>query len=101
MDTLLKEISKYPNGTELIAEWANGCVVHGNIDTIYETDNELEMDDKNYEEFHAFLLYVTDISVKANEKQAFKKGDFIEVSMQNPPQRILLSDKEVVWESKW
>ena len=40
MDILLDVINKHPNGTELVVEWKNGCVVRGSIDTIYETDLE-------------------------------------------------------------
>jgi len=98
MDILLKAINKYPNGTELTVEWGNGCIVYGSIDTIYETDNGLELDDDKYKEFYACLLYVIDVLKQAEGEQEFSKGDFIEISLQKPPLKILLSDKTVIWE---
>lgn len=100
MDILLKEISKYPNGTELFVKWKNGDIVYGSIDTIYETDNGLELEDKKYKEFYACLLYVLDILGVADENKGFVKGDFIEISMQNPPQEISLKDETIIWEQK-
>ena len=98
MDTLLRAIAHYPNGTELIIEWENGCTVLGDIDTIYETDNELDLDDKNYQEFYACLFHVTNILGHSNEKEHFSIGDSIEVSMQNPPLTVCLKDKTIIWE---
>ncbi len=49
---MVREISKYPNGTYLKIEWENSqLVLEGIIDTIYETDNGLEEDDAGYMEF--------------------------------------------------
>jgi len=98
MDTLLRAISQYPNGTDLIVEWKDGCTVLGDIDTIYESDNELESDDEAYQEFHVCLLHVNDIIGHTNEKEHFSKGDFIEISMQKPPSRVRLKDKTIIWE---
>ena len=54
MDEMMREISKYPNGTYLKIEWENSqLVLEGIIDTIYETDNGLEEDDTGYMEFYA------------------------------------------------
>ena len=40
IDDMVREISKYPNGTYLKIEWENSqLVLEGIIDTIYETDN--------------------------------------------------------------
>lgn len=100
MDKLIKSLSKYPNGTTLIIEWINGCTVLGEIDTIYETDNELEAEDENYQEFYVCLLHVTNILRQSNEMTHFSVGDLIEISMQNPPSKIMLKDQEIVWEHK-
>ena len=58
------------------------------------------IEDKEYEEFYACLLYVLDILGIANDNQGFAKGDFIEISMKNPPQEISLKDKTIIWEQK-
>ena len=100
MDKLIKSLNKYPNGTLLIIEWINGCIMLGEIDTIYETNNELEPENENYQEFYACLLYVKDIFSNSNEMNYFSIGDFIEISMQNPPSKIMLEDRGVVWEYK-
>jgi hypothetical protein len=98
MDELLKAIAKYPNGTKLIIEWKNGCTALGEIDTIYETYNDLDFEDPNYEEFYACAFLVTDIICHSKEKENFSKGDLIEISIQNPPLRVRLKDKTIIWE---
>jgi len=99
VDNLLKAINQYPNGTDIIVEWEDGYIVSGIIDTIYETDNELDPDEKAYQEFYVCLLFVNDIIEPSNnEKTHFSVGDFIEISMQKPPLRVCLKDKTIIWE---
>lgn len=98
MDELLKAIAKHPNGTKLIIEWKDGCTVIGEIDTIYETYNDLDFDDPNYEEYYACVFLVTDIIGHSDEKEHFSKGDLMEISMQNPPLRVHLKDGTIIWE---
>lgn len=97
MDELIKEINKYPNETILIVKWENNLVVKGKIDTIYETDNGLDVDEDRYQEFYACLLAVLEIlSLPAGDVNI---DDFIEISMQNPPLEVELDNKVVIWKN--
>lgn len=47
MDEMMQEICKYANGTHLEVVWNYGeCVLSGNIDTIYETNNGLDEEEE-------------------------------------------------------
>lgn len=97
MDELIKEINKYPNETILIVKWKNNLVVKGKIDTIYETDNGLDVDEDRHQEFYACLLAVLEIlSLPAGDVNI---DDFIEISMQNPPLEVELDNKVVIWKN--
>jgi hypothetical protein len=97
MDELLKAIAKHPNGTGLIIKLRNSCTIIGEIDTIYETYNDLDFDDPNYEEYYACVFLVTDIIGHSDEKDHFSKGDLVEISMQNPPLEVCLKDRTIIW----
>ncbi len=98
MDALLKAISQYPNGTPLIVEWPNGCTVLGKIDTIYDSDDDEEPGNENYQVIYVCVFHVIDILRYSTEKEHFSKGDLIEISMKNPPLRVLTGDRKIVWE---
>ena len=75
MDKMLREISKYPNGTPLIIEWPDGGSVLGRIDTIYETYNDLEFEDPSYKEFYACAFSGSNILQHSKKTEPFKIGD--------------------------
>ena len=97
MDEMLRAISKHPNGTPLIIEWQDGGVISGNIDTLYETNNELEPEDKAYQEFYACLLIIMDILKHSKNTKPFMIGALMEISVQNPPVKISLKSGDVIW----
>ena len=94
MDKMLCTISRYPTGTQLTVELQDGGIVSGHIDTMYETDNGLELDDKGYEEFHAWLLSIENIEKHSSETKPFLIGGLWEFSKQNLPRRIILNTGE-------
>lgn len=98
MDEMLKVISKYPNGTPLVIELQDGGIISGEIDTIYETNNELDPNDKAYQEFYACLLMIVDIINHSKQTGPYSIGDLIEISIQNPPLEILLNDGKSILE---
>ena len=98
MDKMLTAISKYPNGTPLMIEWPDGGMVSGEIDTIYETYNDLEFEDPSYKEFYACAFLITDIIRHSKETKPFKIRVLMEISIQNPPIKIQLKNGEVIWE---
>ena len=70
MDEMMREISKYPNGTYLKLECEDGqLVLEGIIDTIYETDNRLDEEDIRYREFYACAVKIK----KIIQKYPYKK----------------------------
>lgn len=96
MDPLLIAIDKYPNGTELHIVWPGGLKMKGTIDTIFETNNEFEMDDPSYEEYYACLVRVDQI--EGNVKSLHEKvGDLVEISIKNSPNAIYLNNGCLVW----
>jgi hypothetical protein len=99
MDTLLKTISQYPNGTPLIIEWPK-YTIWGKIDTIYDSDNGEELSSAKYQSFYVCVFQVTDVLYHSAEKQEFAKGDLIEISMLNPPKKVFTEDGKLVWENE-
>ena len=99
MDKLLKAINKHPNGTVLIVEWESKLKLEVKIDTIFESDNDLELDDLAYEEFYSCVVEILKIIELGLEKSSFKEGDFIEINKQNTPIKIMLESGEVIWGS--
>lgn len=97
MDKMFRVISRYPNGTPLTVELKDGGVVQGYIDTMYETNNGLELEDEGYQEFDAWLLAIVDILKHSKETRVFVIGDLMEFSIQNLPAKISLKNGEVIW----
>lgn len=98
MDSLIQKVSGYPSGTVLVIEWMNGRKVKGWLDTIFETDNGLELDEDGYEEYFALLVKIQSIlqePLQQNEKYA--AGSLIEVSARDNLSKISLEDGTVVW----
>jgi len=100
MDELIKSINKHPNGTKITVEFKNKLKLFCSIDTIYETNNELEMDDENYEEFFACLVQVIEvINLPLGNTFSTTVGSLIEVTMKNAPKKITLEDGKILWET--
>ncbi|MBN1050715.1 MULTISPECIES: hypothetical protein [unclassified Clostridium] len=99
MDELLDKLSKYPNGTKLIIELSEGAKIIGEVDTICESDNGLDMEEEGYEEYYACIIKVLSILDNQKQIQNIKIGSLMEISMQNPPLGIWLEDTTAVWQS--
>lgn len=97
MDELLDKLSKYPNGTRLVIELSEEIKIIGEIDTICESDNGLDMDEEGYEEYYACIIKVISILDNQKQIQSIKVGSLMEISMQNPPLGIWLEDTTIVW----
>lgn len=97
MDEMMKAISKYANSTYLRVEWDDGqLVLEGKIDTIYESDNGLEMEEDGYKEFYACAFRIEGILNNLEDKECHI-GGLIEISTENEPTLIALNDGSVIW----
>ena len=106
MNQMIKKLAIYPSGTKLTVSWDNKdiiptekLVLQGIIDTVYESNNCLAKDDPEYKEFSACIIQIKKIISKPG---SFKKkaGDLVEISIENQPTQIALSDGTIVWENK-
>ena len=96
MDELMYQIDKYLNGAKLTVHYSDGTVLYGYLDTIYETDNELDDDDPNYQEYYACTFMIEKV-IKTGKKD-YQKNASIEISKFNEPCLILDADDNVVWD---
>lgn len=97
MDSMMEKIVKYANGTDLTIFWSNrNLILQGKIDTVYESDNCLEVDNPDYKEFYACAFEIVKIIQKPINFEK-KEGDLIEISVDNQPSLISLLDGTVVW----
>jgi hypothetical protein len=81
LDNLIKRLSSFPNDTVLFIDFLNGLSIKGRLDTIYETDNGLEMDEEGYLEYYACSIKIEKIINQSKKiDEHFKEGNFIEIS---------------------
>lgn len=99
MNGLIERVSKYPSGTVLIIEWTNGTLIKGWLDTIFETDNGLDLDEDGYEEYFAMLVKVQSILQAPFQQNEYSVGNLIEVSTKESILKILLEDGTMVWKN--
>ena len=99
IDSMMDKVIDYPNGTWLRIIWASrGVIVEGSIDTVYETDNGLDMEDSEYDEFYACAIRIEKVIGNLQEDN-ISPGNLMELSKSNPPSRIELKDGTLIWES--
>lgn len=96
LDELIKKISQYPNGTNLILKYENGLSLNVKIDTIYESNNGFEDNEEEYKEFYACAVKVESI-INNGDNNNVSEESLIEISMENCPQSIELEDGTLVW----
>ena len=61
-------------------------IIEARVDTCYETDNGLDDDDPDYEEYHACAMKIVKIIV--NKTHKLKENSLIEINYHNYPQCI-------------
>lgn len=99
VDEFIKALLQYPNGTKLILEWKNGLRIQGLIDTSYETDNGLELENEGYEEYYALAVKI--LSVEKNPSgEALKENTLFELSRFNKPHKIFLENSVLIWQER-
>lgn len=88
INKIVKELLKYRTGTLLEIKWDNNYTSIYELDTFYDTDNGLEMDEEDYKEFHVALV-----------KDIKKENVLLEIGI--PPSIPLLikilDTNEIIW----
>lgn len=93
MSTLSEHSNMNPN-LDLVFEWNNGMKLLVRVVTFFETDNCLEMDDPQYEEYYACEVKIENvISYSENEMSSIPNenllyGKSLEISYRNTPDFI-------------
>ena len=85
MENLFLSISDNVN-QRYVLTYSDGNVIEAQVDTCYETDNGLEMEDLNYEEYHACAMRI--VKVIEDKNGSLKEGSLIEINYHNYPQQI-------------
>lgn len=93
MEKLFLSINNNNNQIYILI-FSNGDVAEAQVDTCYETDNGLDDDDPDYEEYHACAMKIVKIIVDKNEN--LEEGNLIEINYHNYPQQIKDSQGNVV-----
>ena len=94
MAPLFTEIEKNPYEIYRL-KLKDGAIVKARVNTCYETDNEREEGEEDYEEMFACLMQITDI-VHNSTSAKHKKGEMIEITFQNYPVEIINSNGEKI-----
>lgn len=91
----------------VIIEWKDGTKIKVLLDTFYETDNGLEIEEDGYEEYYACAITIQKVINLPNEliqsinyptRSEIKIGVGTEISYHNAPERIYTLNREMVWE---
>lgn len=98
MDELIRAINRYPDGTKLIIKYKINFAIKGEIDTIYETNNEFDENEEGYEEYYACAFNVKSVQGDVPKEFDVEVGSLIEVSMQKPPLGVYLENGTTLWE---
>ena len=97
MDELIKAIDKYENGTKLIYEFEDGGKILGETDTIYESDNGLDLEDEGYEEYYVAIIKVISIIQDSDVTKDIQLNSLMEIFYKSPINRIKLENGSLIW----
>ena len=85
MEKLFLSINVNPTQIYILT-YSDGDIIEAQVDTCYETDNGLDEDVPDYEEYHACAMRIVKIIVDKTQK--LKEGSLIEINYHNYPQYI-------------
>ena len=89
----LGDVRSWPRYQKWIFE--DGTILYVDFDSYGDSDNDLELDDPNYEEFHEFYFTVLKVKNKAKDRKCKKGLSYYTNYSDFPISWEKLSDKEV------
>lgn len=88
MGNLFKDISEEPHKIYTL-NFEDGSILEVKQDTCYETDNGLDEDDEQYQEYHACAMRIKSVIKDATLEKRYREQMLIEISYLNYPKSII------------
>ncbi len=84
---LFKDISEEPHKIYIL-EFNDGSILKAQMDTCYESDNGLEEDDEQYQEYYACAMEIIKVIKDTTPEKKYKEHMLIEINYLNYPKSI-------------
>jgi len=84
---LFKDISEEPHKIYIL-EFNDGSILKAQMDTCYESDNGLEEDDEQYQEYYACAMEIIKVIKDTTPEKKYKERMLIEINYLNYPKSI-------------
>ncbi len=84
---LFKDISEEPYKIYIL-EFNDGSILKAQMDTCYESDNGLEEDDEQYQEYYACAMEIIKVIKDTTPEKKYKERMLIEINYLNYPKSI-------------
>ena len=88
MKNVFKDISEEPHKIYTL-NFEDGSILEVKQDTCYETDNGLDEDDEDYQEYHACAMRIKSVIKDTTLDKRYKENMLIEISYLNYPESII------------
>lgn len=85
MEKLFNSINENPRQMYVIT-FPDGDIIETKVDTCYETDNGLECDNPDYEEYNACAMRI--VNIIEDKNKIFEEGKLLEINYHNYPKQI-------------
>ena len=84
---LFKDISEEPYKIYIL-EFNDGSILKAQMDTCYESDNDLDEDDEQYQEYYACAMEIIKVIKDTTPEKKYKERMLIEINYLNYPKSI-------------
>ena len=84
---LFKDISEEPHKIYIL-EFNDGSILKAQMDTCYESDNGLEEDDEQYQEYYSCAMEIIKVIKATTPEKKYKERMLIEINYLNYPKSI-------------
>lgn len=92
---LFKDISEEPHKVYIL-KFEDGSILEVEQDTCYETDNGLDEDDEQYQEYYACAMRIRNVIKDATIEKRYKEHMLIEINYLNYPKSIIDSNSKTI-----